>query len=176
MTKSNYVQNRIIQAKKDAELLERSVVGKRHIEKNTTRHGKTVYYFRIGKGRRTRLPDPDLVGAAIFNRAYDAAANGQAFKVSEPAALPSYSLEKGTVGYTYFARSGDLVKIGFSKSVPKRLKSISTACPTEIEIIKIIPGTSQTERYFHTHFGSYRQKGEWFRLEGELAMFLSRSA
>lgn len=173
MAKSQYVIARISEAKGKSDLLSLSIKTKRNVEKSKTRHGRTVYYYREGKGLRIRLPDPDIVGEAHFNRAYAAAASGEAFKVSTPDKLPSYSLEKGTVGFVYFARSGEVVKIGFSKSVPKRLKGISTACPNEIEIIKIIPGTNQTERYFHTHFSAYRQKGEWFRLEGDLAAFLA---
>ncbi|MBD7992813.1 GIY-YIG nuclease family protein [Ochrobactrum sp. Sa2BUA5] len=171
MAKSDYVLKRINQAKKDSELLSRSITPKRHIEKTTTRHGRTVYYFRIGKGARTRLPDPEVVGEAEFNRAYAAAIQGEAVTVPT---LPSYSMDKGSVGYVYFLRSGDTVKIGFSRSVPKRVKSLSAATPHETEVLKVIPGTNQTERYFHTHFRAYRQKGEWFRLEGDLAAFLAR--
>jgi integrase len=39
-----------------------------------TRHGKAVYYFRRGKGPRTRLPD---LGAPDFEEAYQAALAGQ---------------------------------------------------------------------------------------------------
>lgn len=173
MAKSQYVMARIREAKEKSELLSLSCKSKRHVEKFNTRHGRTIYYYRKGKGHRIRLPDPNIVGEAHFNRAYASAARGEVLSVSKPDALPTYSLEKGAVGYVYFARSADLVKIGFSKSVPKRVRSIATACPTEIEVMKIIPGTNQTERYFHTHFSGYRQKGEWFRLEGELAAFLS---
>nr|WP_278376632.1 GIY-YIG nuclease family protein [Brucella anthropi] len=173
MAKSQYIMARILEAKEKSELLSLSCKSKRHVEKFKTRHGRIVYYYREGKGPRIRLPDPNVVGQAHFNRAYALAARGEALAVQKPDDLPSYSFEKGTVGYVYFARSLDLVKIGFSKSVPKRVRSIATACPTEIEVIKIIPGTNQTERYFHTHFAGYRQKGEWFRLEGALAAFLS---
>jgi integrase len=40
-----------------------------------TRHGKAVYYFRRGKGPRTRLPD---LGAPDFEEAYQAALAGRA--------------------------------------------------------------------------------------------------
>jgi integrase len=39
-----------------------------------TRHGKSVFYFRRGKGSRTRLPD---LGAPDFEEAYQAALTGQ---------------------------------------------------------------------------------------------------
>lgn len=40
------------------------------VYRETTRHGKTAWYFRRGKGRRTRLPD---FGAPDFEDAYHAA-------------------------------------------------------------------------------------------------------
>jgi integrase len=40
-----------------------------------TRHGKAVYYFRRGKGARTRLPD---LSASDFTEAYQAALTGRA--------------------------------------------------------------------------------------------------
>lgn len=44
---------------------------KAHIEKFRTRHGKTIWYFRVGKGARVRLPDdPASPG---FERAYNEA-------------------------------------------------------------------------------------------------------
>lgn len=45
-----------------------------HILKETTRHDKTVWYFRLGKGKRIRLPD---FGAPDFQAAYDAALAGE---------------------------------------------------------------------------------------------------
>lgn len=47
---------------------------KPHIVKETNRHGKTVRYFRRGKGPRIRLPG--VFGSKEFNEAYDAAASG----------------------------------------------------------------------------------------------------
>jgi hypothetical protein len=47
----------------------------KYIERATTRHGKTVYYFRRGKGDRARLPDE--YGSAHFKSAYFAALRGE---------------------------------------------------------------------------------------------------
>lgn len=44
------------------------------IERATTRHGRSVYYFRKGRGARVRLPDD--YGSKEFRRAYFAALNG----------------------------------------------------------------------------------------------------
>lgn len=47
---------------------------KPYIQKEVTRHGKTVWYFRRGKGKRIRLSG--TFGSAEFNRSYDAALSG----------------------------------------------------------------------------------------------------
>jgi len=46
-----------------------------HIRKQTTRHGKTVWYFRRGAGKRTRLPDE--YGSEHFWECYHAALSGK---------------------------------------------------------------------------------------------------
>lgn len=146
---------------------------KKYIQAETSRHGKRIFYYRR-KGRRIRLPDPAVVGAAAFNLAYDAAARGEVLpKPTAPKPLPAFTLEIGRPGFVYFIRMGDKVKIGFSINVGNRLKAIQTACPLPAEIVKIIPGSEQTERYFHAHFAANRISGEWFALDSHLAMFLS---
>lgn len=49
---------------------------KPYIQKETTRHGKVVWYFRRGKEKRVRLPG--VFGSKEFNVAYDAALAGKA--------------------------------------------------------------------------------------------------
>jgi hypothetical protein len=129
----------------------------------------------MGKEARIRLPDPAVVGDKAFNIAYRSALSGDvSYTPEQPAREISRPVVAiGRPGYVYFMRMGDSVKIGFSTDVGKRLKAIQTACPMPAKVIKIIPGSDQTERYFHHHFAAYRQSGEWFQLDGELAAFLS---
>jgi integrase len=61
---------------------------KPYVQKETTRHGKVVWYFRRGKEQRVRLPG--VFGSAEFNRAYDAALAGGA--VEQRPAAPSSTL------------------------------------------------------------------------------------
>ena len=44
-----------------------------YVSREKTRHGKWVYYFRIGKGERLRLPD---YGSPEFDAAYRSALTG----------------------------------------------------------------------------------------------------
>src|SRR5690606_4870431 len=48
---------------------------KPYVQKEVTRHKKTVWYFRRGKERRVRLPG--VFGSKEFNAAYDAAIAGK---------------------------------------------------------------------------------------------------
>lgn len=48
----------------------RERASKQHLEKFKTRHGSTIWYFRVGKGARIRLPDP---ASPAFERAYNEA-------------------------------------------------------------------------------------------------------
>ena len=49
-----------------------------YLETFTSRHGKRMWFFRVGKGPRTRLPDE--YGSPAFNAAYRAALAAQAVK------------------------------------------------------------------------------------------------
>lgn len=51
-----------------------------HVVKETSRHGKVVFYFRIGKGERFRLPGKP--GSKEFKIAYQAALIGQTVAVA----------------------------------------------------------------------------------------------
>ncbi|PWE57290.1 integrase [Metarhizobium album] len=51
-----------------------------HVHKQLTRHKKWVFYFRIGKGKRTRLPNPT---DPKFKTAYLAALTGNSFPVEK---------------------------------------------------------------------------------------------
>lgn len=84
------------------------------------------------------------------------------------------SLLRAKVGHVYFIKAGGLVKIGFSSDVLNRMSNLRVGCPVDSELVAVIPGTEDTELYFHKMYKSTREKGEWFRLEGQLADFIKR--
>lgn len=65
----------------------------------------------------------------------------------------------------YFIQAADgtgLIKIGYSASPKRRLKSIQLMSPMPLKILKTIKGDKKTESYIHKQFGGLRRHGEWF--------------
>lgn len=152
--------------------------GMRYLVVERSRHGKRMYYYRKGSGPRVRLPDPAVYGESALNIAYAQADRG--IKPEYPAPYPTPTTARGTgrKGFVYFAESGGNVKIGFSKSVNGRVSTLKTGCAEPLRVLLAIPGTDETEAFFHAHFAAHRMQGEWFRFDGKLADFLdmTRSA
>ncbi|ENN86096.1 hypothetical protein RHSP_32219 [Rhizobium freirei PRF 81] len=79
-------------------------------------------------------------------------------------------------GHVYFIKMGDFVKIGYSGGLLSRIKNLEVGFPEPSELLATIPGTKNTEAYFHKIFSSLRVKGEWFKFEGALKAFVSIAA
>lgn len=75
------------------------------------------------------------------------------------------------VGYVYFIKVDDRVKIGFTRDIRARVSGLTTGMPVPPKLLASVPGTRDTEFYFHYMFREYRVRGEWFKLEGELLRF-----
>lgn len=82
------------------------------------------------------------------------------------------SMARVSVGYVYFIKSGSMVKIGFSTDVVNRLSNLKVGNPFGSNLVAAIPGTEDTEAYFHKMFADYRKQGEWFSIEGLLKTML----
>ena len=67
-------------------------------------------------------------------------------------------------GWVYFAASGEdgPVKIGWAKDPEKRLHSLQTGHPEELDLIALIPGTRHLEADIHRRLWKSRLRGEWF--------------
>lgn len=80
--------------------------------------------------------------------------------------------------YVYFIHSEEsrAVKIGRAKNVERRLKSLQTAHPYELKVIKTIKvkagkAAKDLENSLHQKFDHLRLSGEWFKAEPELLDF-----
>lgn len=72
---------------------------------------------------------------------------------------------------------GGPVKIGFSKvkrssEVMRRLAQLEPGCPWPLRLICTLHGGIYEERELHARFEHLRIHREWFRLEGELLLWL----
>jgi hypothetical protein len=87
--------------------------------------------------------------------------------------------DKGKAEFIYFVlnRDSDAIKIGRAKDIDRRLKSLQTASPAQLELIKTIQvhGSKEVqakERELHQKFEHLHINGEWFRASAELLGFL----
>lgn len=69
----------------------------------------------------------------------------------------------------YLIKSGEYIKVGFSKDVvsfKKRMKSYKTANPN-ILLMGICEGTEEDERNYHRKLDAYKlyNRAEWFKQE-----------
>jgi hypothetical protein len=78
-----------------------------------------------------------------------------------------------SIGFIYFVRAGDLVKIGWTAGNPwDRLRNLQTSNGARLELLATVEGTRADERKLHAAFRALRTHGEWFALSGRLAMLL----
>lgn len=74
--------------------------------------------------------------------------------------------------YVYFIDAGDLVKIGTTKDISKRLYTLQTGSPVRLTMIGFIAGTEKDEKELHARFSSYRSHGEWFNKSADLINYI----
>ncbi len=74
--------------------------------------------------------------------------------------------------YFVQARHLGLIKIGFSGNPQKRLNSLKTGSPDELNILKVIKGSPRLEAELHRRFASDRVRGEWFKPSAALLSFI----
>jgi hypothetical protein len=68
-------------------------------------------------------------------------------------------------GWIYYVRQGELIKIGYTSNLAKRLQSYA---PTGV-LLAVHPGTRATEKEMHQKFAASLDQGrEWFRPRPEL--------
>jgi hypothetical protein len=77
-----------------------------------------------------------------------------------------------TIGNIYFARSKDLIKIGFAENVKERISTLKTISSIPPKLIFSIKGTAKEEREIHKKFNHLRHHGEWFRFGEEIKNYI----
>ena len=56
-------------------------------------------------------------------------------------------------------------KIGTTKDIDARLKSLQTGSPHKLATVKCISGVHLLENRIHRHYCDYRASGEWFNFD-----------
>lgn len=62
----------------------------------------------------------------------------------------------------YVLRSDNLVKIGFSDELRRRVQAIISTVPVPVEFVGHMPGDRDMEKHLHDIFGASHFSGEWF--------------
>lgn len=140
------------------------------LHREINRHGQTVWYVRKGRGQRTRLRA--RFGTPEFMAEYSAAMFGADMPVVSQS--PRQTKKPEGRSFVYFVRCGDTVKIGTTRDVQKRIAALQTSSATKLVLIKKIEGGRDVEAEMHARFTAHRLNGEWFKIAGDLAVFVSR--
>lgn len=80
-------------------------------------------------------------------------------------------------GYVYVLKGQcdpPVYKIGRTKSMPSRLRALSTLTPFNVELIHVIPtdAPKEAEAFYHRLFSTDRLNGEWFQLSDLQAQYM----
>ena len=78
--------------------------------------------------------------------------------------------------WTYFVQAGSdgPIKIGSTKNLAVRLRSLATMSPVPLTLLGIVP--ANVEETCHVRFGAFRLHGEWFAPAPELIAFITKNA
>ncbi len=77
------------------------------------------------------------------------------------------------LGYVYFVKRNDFIKIGSSISPEGRIKGLQTGFPEPLEVLAVVPDTVIGEMEAHRKFAHLRTTGEWFRSAPDLLEFIN---
>lgn len=76
------------------------------------------------------------------------------------------------IGFTYFIRVGRSIKIGAATNFKHRLQALQTAHVKPLKVLAVVPASMADEYAVHQLFAHLRTRGEWFRADRELLIFI----
>jgi hypothetical protein len=76
--------------------------------------------------------------------------------------------------YFLHAEGTNLVKVGWTGDLDRRVHQLQTASPHKLRLLGVHLGDKDVERVYHKDLQPYRQRGEWFFLTHEVRRWLSR--
>lgn len=80
-------------------------------------------------------------------------------------------MKERELSHTYFVQAigTDMIKIGMAKSVFRRIQSLQTSCPHELQLLGV---STISESKIHEKFLKYKTKNEWYKLSPEIETFI----
>ena len=139
--------------------------------------GKT-WWIQSGGGKRISTGCRDEMLARIWAAGYDRREMVVEMLQTDPLLRESIEAyidatrQARNEGMLYAARSGDLVKLGFtSRSPEKRIQQLQTAQGLPLELVALRKGTRDDERRLHEAMRRARVRGEWFDARDPLVAF-----
>lgn len=87
----------------------------------------------------------------------------------------THTRSPGVLGFTYFVRVGNAIKIGAATDFKKRLGSLQTGHPEPMEVLAVVPAALVDEFKAHQLFAHLRIRGEWFRADHDLLYFIEQA-
>ena len=96
-------------------------------------------------------------------------ADQEAAYIAELDAMPD------CVGMCYFVGNDEIVKIGYSRNVPKRVSTIkSSSGPYRLNLLATARGGSDRERHYHHLFAEHALGSEWFNMHPDIEAEITR--
>ena len=83
------------------------------------------------------------------------------------------SPEKAKPDKVYFLRCEQFVKIGSGRDLQRRVSAHQISVPFKLELLAVLDGDIDLEKVLHRRFLHHWERGEWFRLEGDLADYIA---
>jgi len=85
----------------------------------------------------------------------------------------SYHKHPKSSFYVYFARAGDMVKIGCSRMPVSRMTQIAEWIPFKIELVATVQGAFDLEADIHAYLADEWSHLEWFRVSEKVERLLA---
>jgi hypothetical protein len=124
--------------------------------------------------RRNRQLAEDLYAIRMGEMARDRllAARGTLTVVAEVSQPTPPPLTEGGWCYLYFVQRSNLVKIGKTTNVARRLETFRTANHEPLTLLSAVPAHADLEAAVHRRFAEVKRTGEWFEMCDDLQAFI----
>jgi hypothetical protein len=137
----------------------------------TVARGREYFTFQAGRGTKRAGPRVKLPSDPQSPEFWAAVHDAQTTAFGGPK-KPEARRPRIVGKHVYLLRDGDLVKIGYASSINRRISHLQTSSPRSLTLLGVVRGGRKTEQMLHRKFRDYRVRGEWFRIEAELAAFI----